>query len=120
MLEPDPPRDRISDQRRSRRHTVRSRGYADAMKFAAVFTYPAGPDGQARIQQARPEHRQYLGGLREQGKLAAAGPFTDDSGALIIYEAENEEEARLLIEADPFHKAGVFAGCELRSWNQVF
>lgn len=87
------------------------------MKFAAVFTYP---DDTARIQQARPEHRTYLGGLREQGKLAAAGPFTDDSGALIIYEAESEAEARGLIEADPFHKAGVFAKVELRPWNQVF
>ncbi len=90
------------------------------MKFAAVFTYPADSDGKARIQQTRPEHRTYLGGLREQGKLAAAGPFADDSGALIVYEAESEEAARQLIEADPFHKAGVFVACDLRPWNQVF
>ncbi len=87
------------------------------MKYAAVFTYPSD---MSMIQQARPAHRAYLVGLREQGKLAAAGPFSDDSGALIIYEAGSEEEARRLIEADPFHTAGVFVQVQLRSWNQVF
>jgi uncharacterized protein YciI len=92
-------------------------GYGDEMKYAAVFRYP---DDKVTIQQVRPDHRKYLTGLREQGKLAAAGPFTDDSGALIIYEAESAEEARRLIESDPFHAAGVFASFELRPWNQVF
>ena len=96
---------------------TRSRGYADAMKFAAVFTYPADKE---RIQQARPEHRQYLGGLREQGKLAAAGPFTDDSGALIVYEAGSKEEAESFLKADPFNQNGIFLKYQIRPWNTVF
>ncbi|HZU78068.1 MAG TPA: YciI family protein [Dehalococcoidia bacterium] len=87
------------------------------MKYAVVYTYP--PDKEL-IQRARPDHRAYLGGLRERGKLAAAGPFTDDSGALIIYEADSEDEAKQLIQSDPFHAAGVFARYQIYPWNQVF
>ena len=38
-------------------------------------------------------HRQYLATLKTNGQLAASGPFTDDSGALIIYEAATKEGA---------------------------
>ena len=63
------------------------------MKYAACIRY----GNSDQIATVRPRHREYLGSLKEQGKLAASGPFTDDSGALIIYEAESEAEAR----ADP-------------------
>jgi hypothetical protein len=39
--------------------------------------------------------------------LFAAGPFTDDSGALWIYEAETLDQAENRIEDDPYHAAGV-------------
>src|SRR5262249_23536292 len=71
------------------------------MKFAAIIEYT--PD-KARIAELRPVHRQYLTSLRESGRLAAAGPFIDDSGALIVYEAESREAAEQLIQGDPFHK----------------
>jgi len=87
------------------------------MKYAAVFTYPADISA---IQRTRPSHRAYLTSLKDQGKLFVAGPFDDDSGALIVYEAETVEEVRDLITADPFHEAGVFASFVLRPWKQVF
>lgn len=86
------------------------------MKYAAFIEY----DNRDQIPAVRPKHREYLTSLKEQGKLFASGPFTDDSGALIIYEAESEAEARELIEGDPFHQAGVFAKIDLREWNKVF
>ena len=64
------------------------------MKYAAFIRY-GNPE---KIAEVRPTHRQYLSQLKEAGKLWASGPFTDDSGALIIYETESEEEARQLIE----------------------
>lgn len=85
------------------------------MKYAAIIRY-GNPD---QIQEVRPRHRQYLGQLKEQGKLFASGPFTDDSGALIIYEADSEDEARGLLEADPFRQAGVFQEIQLKEWRQV-
>lgn len=86
------------------------------MLWAALIRY----GNQEKIQEVRPVHRQYLSSLREQGKLWASGPFVDDSGALIIYEAESEEEARELIEKDPFYSAGVFQEIQLKPWNIVF
>ncbi len=86
------------------------------MKYAAIIEYT----NRERIAEVRPEHRAYLGRLKEQGKLFASGPFTDDSGALIIYEADSEDEVRRLIADDPFQRAGVFASYQIRAWQQVF
>ncbi len=86
------------------------------MKYAAFIRY----GNQEKIAEVRPTHRQYLSQLKEAGKLWASGPFTDDSGALIIYETESEAEARQLIERDPFYEAGVFQEIQLKPWNQVF
>lgn len=85
-------------------------------KFATVFQY----GNSDRIAEVRPSHREYLTALKEQGKLFASGPFEDDSGALIIYEAESQADAEALIEADPFRKAGVFQSWEMKPWRQVF
>lgn len=86
------------------------------MKYAAFIEY----QNKDAIAETRPIHREYLGKLKEQGKLAASGPFDDDSGALIIYEADSQEEAEALIAADPFNKAGVFAKYTVKPWRQVF
>jgi uncharacterized protein YciI len=86
------------------------------MKFAAIIDYT--PD-KAKILELRPLHRQYLMSLFERGQLASFGPFTDDSGALIIYEAATRDEAEKLIQGDPFHKNGIFIQYQLRPWNPV-
>ena len=84
------------------------------MKFAAVIAYTLD---KVKIAEFRPIHRQYLAGLKERGQLAVCGPFTDDSGGLIIYEAASREEAEKLLQGDPFHKNGIFLNYQLRPWN---
>jgi uncharacterized protein len=86
------------------------------MKFAAIIEYV--PDND-KIQSLRPVHRQYLTSLRERGQLVIAGPFTDDTGALIVYEAATREEAEKLLQGDPFHQNGIFVRWVLRPWNPV-
>jgi uncharacterized protein YciI len=86
------------------------------MKFAAMIEYIQDKD---RIQSLRPTHRQYLASLIAQGKLAISGPFTDDWGALIVYEAGSAEEAEAILRADPFHDGGVFVRWTIRPWNPV-
>jgi uncharacterized protein YciI len=86
------------------------------MKFAAVIEYS---QDQAKVQAHRPAHRQYLNELHQRGQLAASGPFTDNSGALIIYEAASAAEAEQLLQADPFHHNGIFLRYVLRPWNPV-
>jgi uncharacterized protein len=86
------------------------------VKFAAVIEYI---QDKAKIQELRPIHRQYLTQLKERGQLVACGPFTDDWGALIIYEAATREDAESILKNDPFHKNGVFVQWQLRPWNAV-
>lgn len=86
------------------------------MKFAAIIEYL---QDKAKVDEIRPTHRQYLRSLKEKGQIAATGPFTDDSGALIIYEAATKEDAEALLKADPFNQAGVFLKYAIRPWNPV-
>lgn len=86
------------------------------MKFAAVIEYIQDKE---KIAAVRPVHRQYLASLKEKGQLAASGPFTDDFGALIVYEAGTKEEAEELLKADPFHANGIFVRWTIRPWNTV-
>jgi uncharacterized protein YciI len=86
------------------------------MKFAAIIEYL---QDKAKVDALRPTHRAYLQQLKANGQIAATGPFTDGSGALIVYEAASAEEAEQLLQADPFHAAGVFLSWRLRPWNPV-
>lgn len=86
------------------------------MKFVVIFEYTLDKE---RIAAVRPLHRQYLGRLRELGKLAICGPFTDDSGGLIVYETASREEAEDLIANDPFKINGIFKGFQVKPWNPV-
>nr|MBA3380222.1 hypothetical protein [Chloroflexia bacterium] len=52
-------------------------------------------------------------------KLLMAGPFADESGGLIIFEAEDEAEVGEIMANDPFTTEGVFATTEIRPWTLV-
>ncbi len=80
------------------------------MKFAALIQH--GPDQDA-VRAIFPEHRAYLRSLLEAGRLVAAGPLTQQAGALWILEAETLPAAEDLIRADPSHAAGVFVGWQV-------
>jgi uncharacterized protein YciI len=85
-------------------------------KFAVLLTY--GDDGGLR-QRVRPKHREYLWSLANEGKLLHAGPFADDSGALLVYECESLDEAEAMLAADPFSTEGVVVDSSIREWNRV-
>jgi uncharacterized protein YciI len=87
------------------------------MKYAAIIEYLQDKE---KVEAIRPVHRQYLTTLKANGQLAVAGPFTDGSGALIVYEAASAEEAESLLRGDPFHANGIFLRWQLRPWNTVF
>jgi uncharacterized protein YciI len=87
------------------------------MKFAAIIEYIQDKE---KIGLFRPTHRAYLTQLKTTGKLVASGPFMDDYGALIIYEAATKEDAEKLLQGDPFCQNGVFVKWQIRPWNVVF
>ena len=87
------------------------------MKYAAICKYT--PDTSI-IAKTRPSHREYLTGLESQNKLVISGPFTDDKGGLLIYEADTADEVEKMVREDPFAIHGVFVSWEIRPWNVVF
>jgi uncharacterized protein YciI len=87
-------------------------------KFVSLLTFDKA-DEERRLG-VRPAHREYLKSLFDQGKLVLSGPFADDSGALIIYEAADEAEARTIIGADPYTTANVVASLQLKEWRQIY
>lgn len=86
-------------------------------KFAAIVKYT---EDEARVTEIRPQHREYLSGLLESGKMHQSGPFPDRSGALIIYNAEDLAEAQVLLANDPFSVNGIIVSAELKEWVIVF
>jgi uncharacterized protein YciI len=87
------------------------------MLFANYIQYIDDPE---RIAAIRPTHRAYLKGLLDQGKLAAAGPFADGSGALFVYAADTIDKARELAEADPYTQGGVIKEQTIHPWQLVY
>lgn len=67
----------------------------------------------------RAEHRVYLNQLVSEGKLLMAGPFADESGGIIIFEAVDEAEVKGMMDSDPFTINGVFATIEIKPWILV-
>ena len=85
-------------------------------RFVALLEFS---DDEALRLQTRPTHRAYLRSLFDQGKLAMSGPWTDDTGAMLIYEAADLEEAQRLLDADPYRAAGVIVDARIKEWKVV-
>jgi uncharacterized protein YciI len=85
-------------------------------RFAVELIFTS--DTEARLA-VRPKHREYLASLQEQGHLLASGPWTSDTGALIIYEAEDEPALREILEHDPYTEADVVSRVRITEWNPV-
>ncbi|TCN32097.1 hypothetical protein EV644_1275 [Kribbella orskensis] len=84
--------------------------------FALQLTFT---DTDRRLQ-VRPAHREYLTKLREAGKLLTAGPFADQSGALLIYDVADEAELREILANDPYTPADVYEIASLQEWQPLF
>lgn len=85
--------------------------------FAVTITF-----GDAALRdEVRPTHRVYLKERFDAGDLVESGPYVDDTGALLIYEAESEEAVRAFLSQDPYWKnEGVVASVQIKEWNRVF
>lgn len=88
------------------------------MTFYAVHYHydPANP----AVADARPEHRAFIGALKDTGAIVGSGPFPDDAGgALIIIRLDDGEDPAAVMDQDPFHVRGVLADRTIREWNPV-
>jgi len=76
------------------------------------------PGDEARLA-VRPEHRAYVAGLFEAGSIRMSGPLADDTGAVIVYRADDLDAAQALVDADPYVRERVVREVSLREWNVV-
>ena len=81
------------------------------MKVAAIIEYSQDREKVAELWDT---HRAYLRQFLENGKLRAAGPFTEDSGALWVLDVETVEEAHQIVRGDPFVEAGAIVDWKVR------
>ena len=74
-------------------------------------------DSPARLT-ARPVHRRRLGELHAAGVLVMAGPFADDSGALLVFAAGRSDVDRVVAD-DPYYSVEGVRVVGLREWTPV-
>ncbi|MGO1591120.1 MAG: YciI family protein [Ancrocorticia sp.] len=70
------------------------------------------------LAEHRPEHRTFLGSLRDEGTLLASGPL-GTNGALIILEVADKAAALSVLESDPLYINGIVETRVARTWNPV-
>lgn len=84
-----------------------------------VFIGYDAPNGQELRKIHQEAHREKLRSLSRAGKITLAGPFTDGSGSLIVYNVATRTEADLLIKTDPYIMENVFERYELKPFKKV-
>lgn len=85
-------------------------------QFVVELVY--GQDTERRLQ-VRPSHREYSKQLAEKGVLRVGGPYADERGAMLVYEAADRDELQRILDDDPYAQAGVLAETTVREWNPV-
>lgn len=79
------------------------------MKFAIFYTQgPAWVQGKSIYEQPADDHDQWALNLFKAKKLLFAGPFSDDSGGLVVLDVVDEAEAQALFASDPGLHSGIF------------
>ena len=79
-----------------------------------------GPDGARLRPTVRERHLAYWRPLSERGKVFVAGPFTDGSGSLVVFEMDAEADALAFAQSDPYLTEGVFNRVEVKPFRKVF
>ncbi|MFL6114093.1 MAG: YciI family protein [Catenulispora sp.] len=88
--------------------------------FAVEYVYTADT---AKRDEVRPAHRAFLSaqkGEQEGGvRLLASGPWDNNTGALLLFQAEDEAALRAALEHDPFAEADLVSRVRINPWNPV-
>lgn len=91
--------------------------------FAVEYVYAAG--SEAARDEHRPGHRAFLASLKQDSTdaggtwLVASGPYTDGSGALLIFGSGSESELAARLTEDPFNAHGLVSALRMTLWIPV-
>jgi uncharacterized protein YciI len=90
-----------------------------------IVERPAGvewlPGVGAREQPLWDEHAVFMDDLFERGYVVLGGPLEDGSGAVVVVEADTEDDVRSLLAGDPWCSGGrdIQGVGRIRAW-QIF
>jgi uncharacterized protein YciI len=88
-----------------------------------MVTSTAGPNRDltrdTREQPFWDEHASFIDGLVDDGFILLGGPLVDEGGAVLVVNAESEQEARAKLEIDPWYRNGILRLESVRRW-QIF
>jgi uncharacterized protein YciI len=84
-----------------------------------------GPDGAERRNEHRARHVAHIEALDREGRIVLAGTPRNDAddasvGAVILFEARDLDEAREVVNRDPFVTGGVFESLTVAPFKRVF
>jgi uncharacterized protein YciI len=85
-----------------------------------IVRFRAGPawgEGPPEHQPDWDAHAEFVDDLTDRGIFVMGGPFSDYSGSLTVLEGVDADEARRLLERDPFVQNGVFVFEDVRDWT---
>ncbi|MEU8253728.1 YciI family protein [Micromonospora inaquosa] len=83
--------------------------------FILELSFGDEPDRLA----ARPAHRERLQALHREGKVVMAGPFPDDSGALLIFDVADAEAFATIVDEDPYYRTPGVTIASQREWSPI-
>ena len=88
------------------------------MSETGLFVLQLSFDNDERRLAARPAHRERLARLHAEGRLVMAGPWHDDSGALLVFRTDRAGMDEIMA-ADPYYRAPGVTVTLLRQWLPI-
>ena len=85
-------------------------------RFAVEYVYTADT---AKRDEIRPAHRAFLAEAQSRGELLVSGPWANNTGALLIFETEDEAALKALLEHDPFAEADLVSRVRINEFTPV-
>ncbi|MGH8791940.1 MAG: YciI family protein [Stackebrandtia sp.] len=83
--------------------------------FVVELAFDSNP---ARLE-LRPAHREKLKVLRDKGIVRMAGPFADESGALLIFDVPDEKTLEQVMDDDPYYRAPGVRIVRCKEWTAI-
>jgi uncharacterized protein YciI len=87
--------------------------------FAVVRTKGSAwdPNKLMRSQQQWSEHASFMDRLAADGFVVLGGPLGDGDDFLLAIKAADEDEARFVLEQDPWTKSGILDVKSVQTWT---
>jgi uncharacterized protein YciI len=91
------------------------------MKNTFVTISSAGPNRDpskgTREQPLWDEHAAFIDQLVDDGFILMGGPLVDEDGAMLIVNANDENEVREKLKDDPWYKQGILKLESVKRWE---